>query len=231
MALYFLVTEGPLKGQEFDLKAGFAIGRLQGDIVLNDKKVSLHHARILEEGGQLVLVDNQSTNGLKVDQVRVAKIKLVAGVTVQLGQTFLLVSDRSFPGPALPPPAPPEPAWDEALEEFTHSVQNQVRDQNLPLKPLVTAVQLHFFRGLQVETEWVLGYGPRQIGAQSLEFPIYEPGAPAVCFEISADAQGSRYYTDHPRTVLLNGQAISSALLKEGDTITISATSIEVKLG
>lgn len=268
MSFYFLVIDGELKGQRFDLRSGLTLGRSQADIVLNDSKVSASHARIIEEGGQLYILDNGSTNGVKVAGQRVARQLLAPGVVVQVGRTFLEVKSNEEPKiqPAPPPPPPPsiptepsaakdqqqpplppitrgaipsppapeleidEPSWDEALEEYSESLTQEVKNLPLPVAALTPAVELKFFRGLQVETTWTLGYGPRKIGASSYELPIFEPGAPDTCFEILPDEKGPRFQTDHPRQVFLNGQPVSSEILKDGDVVSFNETFIEVKL-
>jgi hypothetical protein len=83
-------------------------------------------------------------------------------------------------------------------------------------------------RGVQANSKWVLGFGPRKIGASSLDLPIWEPGAPAVCFEILPSSDGLIFKTAHPDIVLLNGAGVDSEVLRLGDTIRIMDTIIEV---
>jgi len=126
-------------------------------------------------------------------------------------------------------PAPkPKRYWHEILAEFMATNQEDFQEKKKPVSALNPAVVLEFVRGLQVSTHWVLGYGPRKIGPNSLDLPIFEPGAPAVCFEIFPSADGIVFKTNHPELVLLNGQAVDSNTLRVGDVIRINETLIEV---
>ena len=94
---------------------------------------------------------------------------------------------------------------------------------------LEPALNLVFLRGLQAETSWTLGYGPRVAGPRSLDLPIYEPNAPDPCFEILPTATGIRFKSFHAEKVLLNGRSVQSEDLKHGDQITILNSLIEVE--
>lgn len=62
------------------------VGRLaDNDIVLNDKRVSRHHAEVLDRGGRWVLRDNGSTNGTAVNGKLVREAVLRPGDTISLG--------------------------------------------------------------------------------------------------------------------------------------------------
>jgi pSer/pThr/pTyr-binding forkhead associated (FHA) protein len=133
--------------------------------------------------------------------------------------------------PDLPPPAPPpkpQRYWHEVLAEFVGENLKEFSDQTKPLAPLDPALVLEFSRGLQVNSRWILGYGPRLIGSNSLDLPIWEPGAPAVCFEVSPSPDGILFKTSHPDIVRVNGERVDSKVLHVGDTIQINETLIEV---
>ena len=68
----------------------FSIGRAPGnDIVLVSLAVSRRHAQIIETPEGLVLEDLGSTNGLSVDGLRRARILLLEGTRVQVGDVQL----------------------------------------------------------------------------------------------------------------------------------------------
>lgn len=95
--LILLNPNGP--EQEFELaKANISLGRGNtNDITLKDEKVSRSHAR-LEYGAQGVsLVDLGSSNGTRVNGIRVESATLVPGDTISLGsqQIRYLVDDPS----------------------------------------------------------------------------------------------------------------------------------------
>jgi hypothetical protein len=67
------------------------IGRgTDSDVRLDDPGVSRHHAEIRRQGGDVVIVDLGSTNGVLVDDARVDQARLVEGARVVLGNTTLV---------------------------------------------------------------------------------------------------------------------------------------------
>jgi len=70
------------------------IGRADDNgLVLADLRVSRHHARINVRRRALVLVDLGSTNGVRVNGVRVSEVALGAGDRIELGETVLVVEE------------------------------------------------------------------------------------------------------------------------------------------
>ncbi|MCB0384697.1 MAG: hypothetical protein KDD43_04830, partial [Bdellovibrionales bacterium] len=118
--------------------------------------------------------------------------------------------------------------WPEILNEHLGSKRRKIKDRPKVVAPLTPPLQLTFLRGLQFETKWLLGYGPRKVGAKSIDLPIWEPQAPDVCFEILPTPQGPGFKTTNPGMVLLNDQSTPSATLKSGDLISIFDCLIEV---
>ena len=77
--------------------AQLTIGRAQDNgLVLADSRVSRHHARLASRHGALVYTDLGSTNGSRVNGVRVDEIVLGSGDRIQLGDTVLVV--ETLPG-------------------------------------------------------------------------------------------------------------------------------------
>jgi hypothetical protein len=67
------------------------IGRAaDADLQLNDPGISRRHAEIRLEGGECVLVDLGSTNGVRVDSVPVVRHELQNGDRIEIGSTTLL---------------------------------------------------------------------------------------------------------------------------------------------
>jgi DNA-binding NtrC family response regulator len=90
------VTAGPDAGQVFDLDASAAFRTLIGSgpacsIRLTDPLVSRRHASIELVGGVLRLTDLESTNGTRLQGVRVIEALLGAGESIQIGETTLRV--------------------------------------------------------------------------------------------------------------------------------------------
>ena len=68
------------------------IGRASDNaLVLQDARVSRHHARLQARRGALVLTDLGSTNGSRVNGANVGEVVLGEGDRIQLGDTVLIV--------------------------------------------------------------------------------------------------------------------------------------------
>ncbi|MBI3967113.1 MAG: FHA domain-containing protein [Chloroflexi bacterium] len=99
--------------QMVDLNRPITIGRAaSNDVVLTGGSVSRHHATIAPEGGQPVLSDQGSANGVAINGGRVERAALRPGDVITIDEFRLDVElapsppDRSAPGrPATAPPA------------------------------------------------------------------------------------------------------------------------------
>ncbi len=82
-------------GRQHDIRIDgslLTIGRAADNgLVLDDAKVSRHHARLRARHGMLVLADLDSTNGVRVNGVRVAEVALGVGDRIEIGDTLLVV--------------------------------------------------------------------------------------------------------------------------------------------
>lgn len=95
--LWFLeVVEGNQKGSSFPLSPGrrISLGRGSVDVLLNDAKVSRHHADIEWVDGELLFKDLQSTNGSFINEQKVTQLQLVPGDILRIGETVLRVIHR-----------------------------------------------------------------------------------------------------------------------------------------
>jgi hypothetical protein len=87
------ITRSDRSEKDVELKRGaVTIGRARDNaVVLDDGRVSRHHARLQPRHGTLVFTDLGSTNGSWVNGTRVAEVVLGEGDTIQLGETVLVV--------------------------------------------------------------------------------------------------------------------------------------------
>jgi len=226
MNLALKALSGPRKDEVFTLEDGMTIGRQGAGITLDDQKISSIHARIVKKGEDWVLEDNNSKNGIRRNGEKIGSLILVPGVSFYIGDTeFEVTSARPK---VKPKPTKKQRYWHEVLSDFVRDNTAAFSDKPRPVSPLEPALVLEFVRGTQVNSKWTLGFGPRKIGASSLDLPIWEPGAPATCFEIVPTPDGLVFKTSRPDIVLLNGEAVDSQVLRMGDTIRILDTLIEV---
>ena len=88
-------TSSPMNGDRFPIDASrpvVRVGRaLDNDIVIEDRRVSRHHAELIRQGNSLLLRDLKSTNGTAVNGQPVQETKLVSGDRISLGGLELAV--------------------------------------------------------------------------------------------------------------------------------------------
>lgn len=251
MKLRVRILNGPLKGRYAPVQEGVIIGRGPGTLSLDDVKVSGKHAKITKNSaGQWFIQDLGSTNGIKADGRRVKDLLLTPGVRMVLGKTELLIESVDAPPPiqqpnAAPPATAPEslpdklstaapkeehpPEWPEYFSKFVSKTKEKIKNKRVDQQPFPQILRLRVLRGLQLDWEWHMGYGPREIGRDSLDFPLYDPKAPEQCFTITPTKSGAKIQTEHEGLVLLNDQSFSAETLKDGDLVRVGENLIEVK--
>lgn len=241
MKVQLQVVSGPLSGTQFIATEGFRIGRSTAEIALDDAKVSGIHAKFeLNSRGNLVLVDQGSSNGIKVNGSRVRRVAILRGVTFQVGQTTLQVLEIfSDPGASLAPEIPldrPLSAsmkrrklpWKEVLgKDLVKNLKPDAQTTEL-VSVIVPIIRLEVIRGPQLNQVFTLGYGPRRFGSQVLDSFILEQSCPPVAFELFLQGSSLEFKTEFSKIVLLNNQNLERAPLKNGDQIKIGQTILKV---
>src|SRR3989442_9786978 len=95
--LELVILEGGRKGEAIRLnfqKAWF--GRQPTcDFVLQGEGISRVHFSIMQHGDEYVLVDNQSTNGTFVNNVKTTALKLHAGYRIVAGSNVMEVREQA----------------------------------------------------------------------------------------------------------------------------------------
>lgn len=85
-----VVKTGPKAGRRMELDVEVAIGRQDGDLVLEDPEVSRRHAVLRRSGASLIVEDLESTNGTFVNGERIESPTAVRpGDNVRVGRTTL----------------------------------------------------------------------------------------------------------------------------------------------
>ena len=92
----FKIIKGPEQGKEVCLsKADFTVGRGKSvDFCIADLSVSRVHASFVKEDSKWMIQDQNSNNGVFVNDVKVSKIELKEGDRITLGGTILAFSDQ-----------------------------------------------------------------------------------------------------------------------------------------
>jgi len=127
--MYELVYEVEGRPQRFRLTGTEVfLGRSsENEIVLNDFSVSRRHAVIRQEDGTWLVIDQNSTNGVKVNGKFVASSPIVPGDVLTVG-TFSLTVREEAPAHR---PVPPVPVVGESSSTFIRSIADFNRDFHL----------------------------------------------------------------------------------------------------
>ena len=117
-------TDG--RSQAFNLTSEQAtIGRAaDNDIVLNDFSVSRRHAYLRLENGVWILRDNQSTNGVRLNDRPVPECSVADGDQVTIGTFQLLFRE-----------APDQPAASDALDSTSTCIRPTTRPSSRTAEP------------------------------------------------------------------------------------------------
>lgn len=229
MALFLDILEGASAGERMPLVEGAVVGRTEGEIRIRDAKISSRHAKVVRDGkGQLFLVDDGSTNGLRLAGMRAERVLLKNGVKFQIGKTWVRVVEYEREKAPIPAAAKD---WKGLIVQSLNGLSlsdNLIEAARTRPKAFNPPVCLKVKTGIQARQEWILGFGPRNFGADTLEFELFEPTTPDLAFTISPDQDGPKFQTNHGGIVLLNEKPVSSDILREGDQIRIGDSLIEV---
>jgi pSer/pThr/pTyr-binding forkhead associated (FHA) protein len=109
MAKLVILNQG-MTGRTFELKAEHTtVGRVEDNIFqITDASVSSHHAEIVLRGAEVLIKDNNSTNGTYINGEKISEAVLQPGQTLRFGQVELKLDDgkpMAASAPAAPAPA------------------------------------------------------------------------------------------------------------------------------
>jgi pSer/pThr/pTyr-binding forkhead associated (FHA) protein len=229
MAVFIEVISGVLGGARFELKEGMIIGRIEGDIVINDAKISSKHAQVALGGnGGLNLVDLDSSNGLKIDGNRVREISLSHGISFEIGRTEFKIQVVEDPVEIMED-APLRPlSWRTTLANKLLGLVDEIPRNVSTVERFSPPLKLSFYQGIQAGQEIVLGYGGRTAGASSLDIELLDNAAPSHAFELKPVPGGAQIKVLALGKVYLNNMSIESEVLKDGDIISIGKSLIRI---
>lgn len=235
MDLIFEIMEGELRGDRTPVREGLTIGRQGCDLNLRDSKVSSKHAKVeRREDGKLWLVDLGSSNAIKTEKGRVRELLLEPGLVFNIGRIQLRVAGSAQFMDSTQPEIvveTPTKTWRDLVHALVERAESEGKaPASKSVAPFVSLVKLKIQRGLQAGTEWNIGYGPRDVGAASIDLPLYESGLPNVCFRLVPKGQDVilKVSEEADGRVLVNGVQVGNALLESGDEIDIGETQIKI---
>lgn len=84
--------------------------------------------------------------------------------------------------------------------------------------------------GPQADDEFLVSWGPRDFGPQSLEFQLEFPPFPAILFTLSPNANGEIIFsTNHPNFASVSGQSSPTSVITSGSKIIAGNSTISVE--
>lgn len=225
MGLVIEILEGIQKGEVFKLVDKMTVGRKKTDVIIKDPNVSTLHATILfDETGLPILVDQNSRNGLVVNDTVVRKVALYPETKFMIGNTEFVV--KVFTDEQMEHYFPTKTWRDLLADMINQSTLNSIPAQDIAV--FNPKVELLFIQGIQTDESKILTYGPRAAGFWSLDIPLYEQDAPELAFKIVPSPEGARIVNFDLNRVLLNDTVFESQVLISGDRIKIGESIIKV---
>ena len=220
MRLYLEIISGPAKGQKFHFKRSISLGRKGTDVAIDDGKLSQIHAFFkFNRPNEWVLLDNNSRNGLWVNGIREAKIKVTDGMEVLVGESIIrcrLIEKVSS-------------KTSESFLDWIRGLRLRVKNHELELFEVKPEIRIRVVEGQQTGKIWEIFYGPRYAGYNHEDLCLYDEGAPKDAFEIRVQEGRPLFYTNHPTQVFLNKQSMREQRLAPGDIIQVGESKILVE--
>jgi len=226
MNIYLHITEGPLKGFKVKVKNGLTFGGSKSHVNLKDKYVSDIHARIIMDKDKFLIKDESSETGTYHNEQRIMRKALNHGDKIKIGRTVFQVN---FSKAEVKVPENTD-LWSDIIKNKYQNISQKPEQKPINLQSMNPIIRLQFTKGLQLETEWHIGYGPRLIGSESMDLKIMEKNAPAICFELIPTDDGVLFQTEHQKIVKMNDKPVKQHILQQSDKITIFESEIKVNL-
>ena len=226
MAILIEVLQSESNSLFFRVENGRTLGRSRADIVINDPNISGTHAKIdLDNKGQHILIDLESSNGLILGQKKVKKVALLPGVKFQIGKTHFIVREvTDDEADSLTPNL----SWKEQIQRYFS--KNQAPDKNFDLRAFTPIVELEFIKGVHAEEVLQLGYGPRLIGSSTWDVELKDLEIPEQAFELIPDGKDVKINNLCSQKLKLNKMAVTAKILESGDIIEVGSTTIRIHL-
>ncbi len=231
MITYLNIVEGPLKGFRFKARPGITIGGKESHIDLKDESIDGIHAKLIkDENEQICIQAENESKGTYVDSQRIKKQLLKDNSKIRIGKTTFVVTIKLNQSTEIKLVEEPKDLWTDILRKKYQEFSQLKKEKPIQLMKMEPIINLHFVKGLQLKTDWTLGYGPRIVGPDSIDLKIFEPKAPDICFELIPTDKGVLYQTDHADTVTINQQKLKQKYIETNDKIKIYNTEILVSV-
>jgi pSer/pThr/pTyr-binding forkhead associated (FHA) protein len=239
--VYLEVVAGPREGTQVPLVAGrpVVIGRKRGELLLDDPMVSSAHCQILLKDGEVLLEDLGSTNGTRVDGVRVREAALRDGSEITVGASKLVVrkADVSQPTDDTQLRASPSQLGSSWLLDGEHAGHDRNRPeapligQDLRLPPGLNAV-VEVVAGLDAGKVFRFSRGSVSIGRRTGEVPLTDVEVSRDHAIIEVFGREMIFVRDMGSTngTYHNGRRIEMSRLRNGDSVGCGKTILRLQI-
>lgn len=234
MALFLFIDSGSQKGMYFYLRDKAIIGRRKGvDIYINNPTISAKHAQV-EKSGDKVFLNSLSPRGILLDSHVHEQIELKDNMCFAIGEIAFSLR-RSLENLS---------SWKSLLLLTFADLSKQQHISQMTSKkvlPFYKRLKLTITQGRQTGITWCIGYGPRYIGTDSVDFPVYEPAVGPCGFYLDPLKQmdskdhkmndsGVIFFTKQRSIVHLNRKPVKSKMLQNNDVIQLVDTCLQVQI-
>jgi pSer/pThr/pTyr-binding forkhead associated (FHA) protein len=215
------------KIHKFALKDFMLIGRSEdNDVILNHKKISSQHAKIVKDDKSYYLIDLGSRNGIKINGNKAKNIKLDNLNEVIIGSFKIKIMTENEVSEQK---KSKEKKYFEEFEDLFQKTIKKSKNDPQNLVSLTPALKLNVISGLNAGQCFLLGYGPRLFGPLSLETMILDEEKPGFEF-IIFNFKNKNYIQPLSKNILLfNSNYVNhKQTIKNGDIYQFGKTRFEI---
>jgi pSer/pThr/pTyr-binding forkhead associated (FHA) protein len=135
---------------------------------------------------------------------------------------------HSVPLPAAVEPAPR--SWKDLVLSLVENALSSSTTVKREIEAFDPVLKLDFVRGAQTGTQWIVGYGPREVGGGSIDLRLEDPGLPPLCFRLLPHKDGTQIKVQEraKNKLKVNGKKVETAALADGDLIELGPTQIKI---
>lgn len=207
------------------------IGRVRGDVRLDDPLVSGAHCRVVFRNGHFVLQDLGSTNGTVVDGRRIQDVVLRPGSEIVLGNTKLLVFGAEDDGAATGDDPDDGVSWLLDEERVSAGDTDDTLGQALRLPP-GSGAKVRVLAGPDKGQEYPFARGSISIGRSQGEVPLNDPEVSRRHAVIEVFGTSMVFIRDAGSTngTYHNGRRVQVSRLRAGDTVGCGKTVMKLVL-
>lgn len=221
MALSIWIIKGKDEGYRFQVKPGLSIGRKRADIVINDAKISSVHAEFRKINDKIYLVDLGSSNKIQHQNKTIDSLHLTDGLKFYLGDTYFEVVEEFEDEPN---------HWAGKLKQLIKKLGQESPTKRNLIYPFPRTINLKFIRGVMLDKEFQLEYGPRIIGVNNIDIKLDDWLSESENIEFFKLGNDIYVKLLEDKDIIVNGKAYDEKKIDSGDIIQIGENQLKVSI-